>query len=906
MPLTVGTRLGPYEIQAPLGAGGMGEVYRARDTKLNRDVALKVLPEAVALDPDRIARFKREAHVLASLNHPNIAAIYGFEESDGIQALVLELVEGPTLADLLERRAGPSGPAGLPIDEALSIAKQIAEALEAAHEHGIIHRDLKPANVKVKDDGTVKVLDFGLAKALHGEAAAADVSHSPTLSVAATRAGVILGTAAYMSPEQARGRAVDKRSDIWAFGCVLYELLTGRRAFGGGDVTDILARVIEREPDWSALPGNTPQAIRRLLRRCMAKDRRQRLTDAAGLRLDVDEAQTAPADAIAALPSARAPTWRRAAVPLLTLLVGSVLTGIAVWLTTRPAPPRVTRLTIVPPATAPLAPDGYLRDVAIAPDGTRVAYVGAGGTLVVRALDALAPTVLGGLGAPRHPTFSPDGQWIAFFDGNTSLKKVAVTGGPAVTLARTSAIGVGLSWGTDDTIIFATGDGSTGLLRIGAAGGEPAVLTTPDRSAGEVEHIWPEALPGGEAVLFTIAIGGIGQSAVAVLDLTTGTHRVLVSGASHAQYVAPGYLVYVAAGTLRAVRFDRSRLEVVGTPVPVVEGVATILGAVANASVTADGTLVYVPLGAAGAPRRTLVWVDRQGRETAVGAPPRAYVYPRLSPDGKQVAVFAADQEQDLWLWDMGRPTLTRATFDPAVDFYPVWTPDGRRLVWASQREGAVVNLYTQAADGTGAVERLTESANNQFPTAMTPDGKRVVLREDTSSGTGTDVTLLTLDGVRQVTPLVATVSIERNGEVSSDGRWLAYESDESGQLEVYVRPFPEVNAGKWQVSTGGGRQPLWDRGGRQLSYRGPDGAVLVVTVEGDRARFGVGPVTKVADARYYNGAGAFVGRTYDISLDGQRFLMIKEAGDAQTSTPPHIVVVQNWAEELRWLVPTN
>jgi serine/threonine-protein kinase len=332
-----------------------------------------------------------------------------------------------------------------------------------------------------------------------------------------------------------------------------------------------------------------------------------------------------------------------------------------------------------------------------------------------------------------------------------------------------------------------------------------------------------------------------------------------------------------------------------------------MLGVVANASVAADGTLVYVPLGAAGAPRRTLLWVDRQGRETALGAPPRAYVYPRLSPDGTQVAVFAADQEQDLWLWDMGRQTLTRSTFDAAVDFYPVWTPDGRRLVWASQRDGVVQNLYTQVADGTGAVERLTKSANNQFPTAMTPDGKRVVLREDTPSGTGTDVTLLTLDGVGQVTPLVATASIERNGEVSPDGRWLAYESYESGQFEIYVRPFPDVEAGKWQISTGGGRQPLWARSGRELLYRGPDGAVLIVTVEAEGARFRVGPLTQLADARYYNGAGAFVGRTYDISLDGQRFLMIKDVqGNQQTATPPQIIVVQHWHEELKRLVPVN
>jgi serine/threonine-protein kinase len=953
MPLGAGTRLGPYEIGSLLGVGGMGEVYRARDIKLDRDVAIKVLPESFAADPERVARFDREAKTLASLNHPNIGAIHGLEESNGVTALVLELVEGPTLADRIAHGA-------FPIDEALPIARQIAEALEAAHEHGIIHRDLKPANVKVKDDGTVKVLDFGLAKALERVDARPEgraytgldaLSRSPTITSPAgmTGMGMILGTAAYMAPEQARGKPVDKRTDIWAFGCVLYEMLTGRRAFEGDDVSDTLARVLMKDPDWDALPAPMPPAIRTLLRRCLTKDRRQRLSDAADARLEIDDALTAPAsDVVVTVPAPPARTSRRAIglAASATLVLTALVTGAAVWLTMRPAPPRVTRLTIVPPVTAPLTVDGVTRDLGISPDGTRVVYVAANGTaLVVRRLDELVPNTLAGLGAPRHPVFSPDGQWIAFFDGNASLKKMAATGGPAVTLSSLSGPPRGASWGANDTIVFATSDPSTGLLRVAAAGGEPEVLTTPDRAAGELDHFWPEALPGGANVLFTIQpTGGVEQVQVAVLDLRTGARRVLVRGGSHAQYVAPGYLVYGAAGTLWAVGFDLARLEVVGAPVPVAEDVVTTGLGGADASVAADGTLVYVPGGVA-AVRRTLVWVDRQGREEPLGASPRAYTFPRLSPDGTQVAVSAFDQAQDIWLWDLGRPTLTRLTVDPALDNLPVWTPDGRRLVWASQRAGPL-NLYTQAADGTGAVERLTESPNAQRPASITPDGTRVVLFEE-RPGAGTDLMLLALSGTRpstrsassgstvspvepstspgraepaeargepigepgrsstsEVRPLLATPFSERNGAVSPDGRWLAYESNESGQFEIYVRPFPEVEAGKWPVSAGGGTRPLWARSGRELFYRAPDGAVMGVQVEAGGGRFRPSPPATLVEARYYGGGSSFLGRTYDVTPDGARFLMIKEGGESTDTAAPAIVVVQHWVEELKRLVP--
>jgi serine/threonine-protein kinase len=914
--LKAGARVGPYELLGELGAGGMGEVYRARDTKLGRDVAIKVLADAFTLDPERLARFKREARLLAALNHPHIGAIYGVEEADpspgsgpAVRALVLELVEGETLADRIAK--GP-----IPLDEALPIAKQIAEALEAAHEHGIIHRDLKPANIKVRADGTVKVLDFGLAKALDPSPSATDVSQSPTItSPAATRMGVIMGTAAYMSPEQAHGKAVDKRADIWAFGCVLYEMLTGTHAFAGDDVTDTLATVLKSDPDWSGLPADTPLAIRKLLRRCLEKDPRRRLPDIGSARLEIDDAQPRPSEHVVPTPKPHPSGWRRVVALATPALVGSLVTGTAVWLVTRPvspAAPRVMRTTITPSAAAPLTIVGGGRDLAIAPDGLRLVYVASNATqLLVRRLDQLVPTALTGLGVPLQPVFSPDGQWIAFFDGNAALKKVAVTGGPAVMLSPTKNAGGGATWSPDDTIIFATVAPSTGLLRVGASGGEPEVLTTPDDAQGEVDHGWPEVLPGGDAVLFTVFMnGGIEQAQVAVLDLRTRSRRVLLRGGSHAQYVAPGYLIYAVAGTLRAVAFDLARREVTGSPVPVVEDVVIKPFGAVDASVAADGTLVYVRGGPVGTPRRTLVWVDRRGREEAAAAPARGYRYPRLSPDGMKVAVEVQEEQgSDIWIWDLARQALTRFTFDPAQDIYPVWTPNGRRLAFRSTR-AMPANVFWQAADGTGAVERLTETPNEQAPYAFSPDGTRLVLRED-GPKTGGDLVVLALDGERRVTSLIQTTFNERNGEISPDGRWLAYESDESGQEEIYVRPFPDVNGGHWQVSTGGGSEPLWARSGRELFYRGSDTALLgvAVAVEGS-ASFRTGKPVRLVEGRYYAGAGsgAAPGRTYDVSPDGLRFLMVKEGGgaDQTAAAPPSIVVVQHWVEELKRLVPTR
>ena len=913
MSLTPGTRLGPYEVTAPLGVGGMGEVYRATDTTLKRDVAIKVLPAALASDPDRLARFQREAEVLASLNHPNIAQIHGLEKSAGTIALVMELVEGPTLADRIAQGA-------IPVDEALPVARQIAEALEAAHEQGIIHRDLKPANIKVRPDGMVKVLDFGLAKAMEPAGVGRDfspagspgLSQSPTITTPAmTQAGMILGTAAYMSPEQAKGRTIDRRTDVWAFGAVLFEMLTGTRAFGGDDVSDTLANVLKGEPPWAALPAGLSPTLAVYIKRCLSKDSKQRVGDIRDVRLALEGAfETAGPQAAAPASVQPRAGWRRVAALTAGALVVAAAGGGAVWYATRSPAPRVTRTTITPPAAAALSLNGNDRDLAIAPDGSRIVYVGANSTQIfVRALDALEPVAIF-TGTPRGLFVSPDGQWVGFVDGATTLKKVAMTGGPAVTLAALDGTPRGATWAPDGTIIVATFATATGLQRVSAAGGTPEVLTRPERAQGEADHLWPELLPGGRALLFTITAvtGGLDAAQVAALDLETGARTVLVRGGSHAHYVSSpstssgpaGYLVYAAAGTLRAVAFDLDRLETRGTPVPVVPEVVTAtLGGVE----AADGTLAYVSGGAGGAgPQRTLVWVTRQGQETAIAAPPRAYVYPRIAPDGASVVLWGTDQENDLWRWDVTRTTLTRLTFDAAVDGHPAWTPDGRRIVFSSERAGAR-NLYGQAADGTGAVERLTESPNAQNGAAVSPDGTRVIFYE-TAPKTGNDVMQLLLDGTRRVTPLVQTPFIEQNGILSPDGRWLAYEANDSGRFEVYVRPFPDVNSGLWQVSTGGGTRPLWARNGQELFYASPTGGIMRVGVERGPSWAATTPTLLIKDG-YLTAPGGNPGRSYDLSPDGQRFLLLKAGdGSGQTAAPTSLIVVQHFDQELKRLVP--
>nr|MBA3477756.1 protein kinase [Lautropia sp.] len=898
--------LGPYEIAAQIGVGGMGEVYRATDTDLARQVAIKVLPASVAADPDRLARFDREAKTLAALNHPNIAAIYGLEKSSGITALVMELVEGPTLAALIAKAA-------IPTDEALSIARQIAEALEAAHEQGIIHRDLKPANIKLRPDGTVKVLDFGLAKALESAPNAGDFTASPTItSPAMTQAGVILGTAAYMAPEQARGKTVDKRADIWAFGCVLFEMLTGARAFNGDDLTDTIVAVVGKEPDWQALPAGA-SCVRPLLGRCLKKDPKQRLQAIGDARIQIDELMSGTSDEVA--PNGDLAISRRVAPAAIAgLACGALIAALVTWAVIRPAtqpPGQSWRFEIVPLPAQALSTQDADRNIAISPDGRHIVYrAGPPTQLVVRATDRLDARPLEGTADARYPFFSPNGQWIGFFDGAT-LKRVSVTGGPVITICP-SRIPRGASWGDDGTIVFATQDTATGLLRVSAGGGEPTVLTRPDAAQGERDHYHPSLLPDGRGILFTtVPLNPAEPTQVAVMDLKTGQRKTLIRNGSQPEYVETGHLLYVVAGTLSAVRFDLGRLEVQSDPMLVVDDVGELDRVSADYTVSRQGTLVHVTVGAADTPG-SLVWVDRTGRETPIGAPLHIYSTPRLSPDGTRIAVTIREQQDDVHVFDLKRGTLMRLASSSSDECCPIWTPDGQRIVFASDRNGAF-NLYAQAADGTGRVERLTTSANSQHPGWVAPDGSGVLGSEisPTSAGDVLWFPLQAPSSLSAATPpssssspverLVQSAAIDYFPEVSPNGRYVAYQSNESGRDQVYVRPFPRVNDGVWPVSPSGGTRPAWAKTGRELFYLDPTRALTAVPVQTSGATFVFGNSEKLFDTIVER---SYSPRDYDVAPDG-RFLMIKR-NVLSDQKPAAMVVVVNWFEELKRLLPAN
>ena len=695
MALSPGTRLGHYDVTALLGEGGMGQVWQATDTQLNREVALKILPDAFADDPDRLARFKREAQILASLNHPNIAQLYGIEEAEGTRALVLELVEGPTLADRIAK--GP-----IPLDEALPIAKQIAEALEAAHEAGVIHRDLKPANIKVREDGTVKVLDFGLAKALD-PAPDADPSQSPTLTAAATQMGVIMGTAAYMSPEQAKGKVVDKRADVWAFGAVFYEMLTGRRAFAGDDVTDILAAVVRAEPEWSMLPASTPPVLRRLLRRCLSKDHRQRLQHIGDGRLDLEDGSADVADVAGAAPT------RPGAVPWsLSAITALALIAVVGWATTRSpslAPASVTRWAM-------RAPDELRGSLGFSPDGTRLVFdagsTRANGLLYVRSMTQLDAVPIRGTDGGTLPFFSPDGTSIGFFAAR-QLKRVVVEGGPPVVLAE-APDPLGGSWGSDGSIIYAPNYNS-GLWRVSASGGDAEELTTPDVAAGELGHWWPQILPGDEAALFTAYSSPIENARIVVMLLMGGDERTLVTGGVFGRYVSSGHLLYAQGEVLFAAPFDRERLQLTGPPVPVLEDVAFGSGSgFSGFTVSENGSLAYAPASTF-FPNKVLAWVDRRGVVESASEVMGRYTQLSLSPAGTRVAVTVDGLTRSVWVFDVNRETMEPLTLGEGNDFAAYWTPDGGHVIYASEQLGGVFELYRIRADGTEEPEPLYSPA---------------------------------------------------------------------------------------------------------------------------------------------------------------------------------------------------
>ncbi len=891
----IGKTLSHYKVLEKIGQGGMGVVYRAEDTNLSREVAIKVLPEQFTKDPQRLARFEREAKLLASLNHPNIAAIHSFEHSDDIHFLVLELVPGETLQERVAK--GP-----VPVEEALEVCRQIAEGMEAAHEKGVIHRDLKPANVTVTPEGKVKILAFGLAKAYEAETPAADISQSPTLTEEMTRAGVILGTAAYMSPEQAKGEAVDKRADIFAFGCVLYELLTGKRTFDGKTITETLGAIIHKEPDWDALPNITPWRIQELLRRCLTKDAHDRLRDIATVRIEVKLALYEPATVspIGLSSALQPPLWRRA-IPWTVAVVGVVIgVSIAFWSSSSPTSPSLRKLVIAPSPTAPLG-NRRFNDLAISPDGSHVVYFAGVGTrsqLYVRAMDDFTATPLPGTErVDRDFFFSPDGEWVAFVVGN-KLKKVSLVGGAPITLCDVEIFEGGY-WGSQNTIVFTAGS-PTGLYRVSANGGEPESLAMPDPDKGEIEYQQPEILPGGKAVLFAV-MQQAGNYQIAVLSLDTGEQKTLLQNGRQPHYLPTGHLVYelTQTGTLMAVPFDLERLELSSNPVPVFEGVrSTSRQGTADYSISNDGTLIYASGGVTGGQENVLVWVDREGKEEPLAAEPRNYGEPRISPDGLRLAVTIYESGVgDVWIYDLEREIPTRLTFDPAMDHDPLWTPDGQRIVFDSGRDGAGHNLYWKAADGTGQVERLTTSPNNTGAYSFSPDGKSLVHRDAGTTSTW-NLHVLSMEGEFSSQPLLDSEFAEQSAAISPSGRFLAYQSNESGQYEIYVRPFPNVDDGKWQISSDGGTGPVWAPRGQELFYRNGS-ALEVVSIKTD-STFTAGSPAVLFTGIYTIGLG-FV--NYDISPDGQRFLMLQPT---EPEAEPQINVILNWTEELKRLVPTD
>ena len=877
MALAVGARLGSYEIQSALGAGGMGEVYRARDTKLGRDVALKIPPDTFTHDPDRLARFRREAHILASLNHPHIGAIYGLDEANGTQFLVLELVDGEDLAHRLKR--GP-----LPVDETLPIARQIADALEAAHEKGVIHRDLKPANIALTRGGQVKVLDFGLAKTVV-PGVAPDLASSPTITSPAmmTQVGVILGTARYMSPEQAKGRPADTHSDVWAFGCVLYEMLAGRPPFAGDTISETLAAVLKQEPDWQALPVDTPPGIRSLIRRCLKKEPVARLHDIADARIEIQEAIAEPAAMTptgthrrAAARWTRAIPWAVAAVSFAAALL--VVQQAPRGIESRAGP--VTRLDLNLPEGVELATP-YPPAVALSNDGTRIAFVGVlRGTRQVftRRLDQFETVAIRGTESANTVIMSPDGRALGFITADLTLKRVSLTDGLVMTVEHDVDFIAGAAWGADDRITFVR---AGALWQVPASGGTAKQLTTLDSGKGELLHAWPTLIAQGRILLFASITGSSRDAShIEALSLATGQRRVIVESGTFPLFAPSGHLVFFRDGALLGAPFDVDRLEVTGPVVRVLENLAA--GNTMDAPLAAlsnSGSLAYAPSDA-GTTR--LVWVSRQGVAQPITETPRRYMYPRLASDGRRTVVAAAG---DLWIQDLARATFTRLTSERTVgNVFPVWTPDGTRVLFRTS-----TGMYWTAGDGSGDPHAIAGAISGDIPCSVSPDGDTLVFMRQTAQ-TSRDVYVLSLHGQRPPRPVVNTPAFEGGPQFSPDGRWIAYTSDDSGQMQVYVRPFPGPDR-RWTVSTQGGTQPAWNRNGKEIFYR-LGNKMMVVDVSAG-ADLTLSQPRQLFDQRYVFQNVSVA--NYDVSLDGQRFVMIKdEAGSGRLN------VVLNWFTELK------
>jgi serine/threonine protein kinase/Tol biopolymer transport system component len=888
MTLAAGTKLGPYEITGSIGAGGMGEVYRAKDKRLDRIIAIKVLPDHLASRAELRERFDREARTVASLNHPHICTLYDIGNQDGTDFLVMEYLEGETLAERLKK--GP-----LPIAQALQYAIEIADALDKAHRKGITHRDLKPGNIMLTKSGT-KLLDFGLAK-LKKDTTPANVTLSkvPTED-AVTAQGTILGTLQYMAPEQLEGREVDARTDIFAFGVLVYEMATGKKAFEGKSQASVISAIMSSDPlPLSSLQPMTPPALDRIVKKCLAKEPEKRWQDASdlcdelkwiaesGAQVGLSTAGVTPS------PKSRRKTLLWAAASL----ASSAVVGLTVW-TFRPAaaPPRpVTRFTMSLPAGQRLA--GLDEPaIAISPDGTRLAYIAAQGTglpqLYLRAMASPDAKPIPGTEGATDPFFSPDGQWLGFFTGG-KLKKVSVSGGAAVTLAAASNP-QGASWSSQGMIAFGSEPAAV-LLQVSDAGGAPQVLTHLDK--GETDHDWPEFLPGDKTVLFAASGDERANGQVAIQSLATGTRRNLIQGATHPHYAPSGQLVYAQGGSLMAVPFDLQRLALIGAAVPVVEDVlqSTSSGA-AQYCFSATGSLVYVAGAVQATEQLRPVWVSRNGREQALPAPVHEYQMPRLSPDGRRLAVAIGDQ---VWLYDLSRGTLSRFTFEGDENRVPVWTPDGKRIAFSSNKEGQQ-NIFWQVADGSGGLERLTIGQDDQGPTSWSPNGQLLAFN-DVNPNNRFEIWVLRI-GDRKLQPFLRTSFNNRAARFSPDGRWLAYLSDESGRYEVYVQAYPGPG-GKWQISTEGGTGPVWNPNGPELFYR--SGNKMMKVDIATQPGFAPGTPQVLFEGGY---EADVPGANYDVSPDGQRFLMIK--ANEQQSAPTQINVVLNWFEELKQKVPTG
>jgi len=888
MALIPGNRVGPYEMVAPLGAGGMGEVYRARDTKLGREVALKVLPEAFASDAQRMARFRREAQVLASLNQTNIASIYGFEDSGSTHALVMELVEGPTLADRIKTGA-------IPIDEALPIAKQIAEGLEYAHERGIVHRDLKPSNIKLAANDAVKILDFGLAKALEGDPASVDISTSPTISRMATQAGVILGTAAYMSPEQAKGKSVDRRTDIWAFGCVLYEMLTGKMAFNGETITDVLAAVIKEEPDWKALPKDTPTHVRVLLQRCLKKDAKQRLRDIGDARIALEEVLSGAAKEVARSAGGTLPLWRRA-LPgaLAAACVALVIVLGAAYFMRSGGTSRVLRFAIGPPENTELG-----TSLALSPDGARLAFEATANgkqMLWLRPLDSLQAQPISGTEDAEFPFWSPDGKSIGFFTDD-KLKRVDLESGSVETLCSV-ATPRGGSWGANGTLVFSPGISSP-LMKISASGGTPAPATAFDSARQDTSHRWPFFLPDGKHFLFleerangslpTLEAGSLGSmKAMPVLTLPADSSVVYVDG----------YLLYSKGGSLEAQPFDPKSLKTTGHAKTIATNVSSVgeVGPTGYAAVSAagGGLLVYR---SSISRLSQLTVVDRSGKTLGTIGPARGYSSPQLSPDRKKIAVSIPDPQNpgqsSLWIVDVATGSLTRLTYDKHDNMNPIWSPDGRWIYFQSNADGPY-NIYRKRADGSGPEELVRRSPSLEGATSFAEDGKNLLF-DDLSAETGADIWYLPREAGAKAKVFLSTPADEEAAVFSPDGKWVAYESDEngSGDFEVFVAPFPP-NGSKWQVSSNGGYWPLWGPDGHELYFISGGELMAAKVIPGASFQFrapqALFPIQPPED-------DITVNEDYFVFPGGQKFLL-NELATSKEKLP--ITVVTNWTEGLK------